>query len=90
MCVGLGVNFGPCTGPPARAKELSNYHSLSPPLYTAPFTLVVVPHPLDKRGAKERERIVQKQEREIPSKNQKKKGYREYRERDRYKIERDI
>ena len=76
--------------PPPGLKNSGIIIFLSPNFYTAPFPLGVVPHPLDKRGAKERERIVQKQEREIPSKNQKKKGYREYRERDRYNIDREI
>ena len=50
--------------PPPGLKNSGIIIFLSPNFYTAPFPLGVVPHPLDKRGAKERERIVQKQERE--------------------------
>ena len=58
VCVVLGVEFGPCTGPPVWAQELMNYHSLSPPLSTAPSPLEAIPHPLVKRGAKEGEKGV--------------------------------
>ena len=74
VCVGLGVDFGPCTAPPPGLKNSGIIIFLSPNFYTAPFPLGVVPHPLDKRGAKERERIVQKQEIYIPSKTIRKKG----------------
>ena len=31
VCVGLGFEFGPCTGPPNRAQELRNSHSIPSP-----------------------------------------------------------
>ena len=55
--VGLIVKLVPCTGTPAWAQELRNYHYLHPPPFiTASSPLGGIPHPLGKRGTNKRER----------------------------------
>ena len=68
VCVGLGVDFGPSTGPPARAQEIINSHSISPPFSTALAPRRSIPHHLAKTGVKGRGREECKDKREIDNK----------------------
>ena len=72
--VGLIVELGPCTGTPAWAQELSNYHYLHPPhLLQHPLPLGPYPTPWAKEGQiRDREKTVIITERERTVKTRRK------------------
>ena len=78
--MGLGVELGSCTGPPSWAQDLRNSHSLSLSFSKELYPLGAIPHTLEKRWSKERERRVLGQERERYHKKTRIKKGRESRE----------